>query len=166
MIIKNFIYNLITWNTFLIFHSAEELHPAKQCLSVAGLIVFRLSNCWVVHCWLFFLHQLDLGTALSWVLKLIYLTAMKWNQIQSSSKENIICVAEFCTTRHVPGSEGVWLWSYFPYILLVFGQIRNFLFYHNLRQLRDFLFSLNIHFDWTISAWLVFTWIYHCLRCI
>ena len=104
----------------------------------------------------YFFHQLDLGTALSWVLKLIYLTAMKWNQIQSSSKENIIFVAVFCTTRHVPGSEEVWLGSYFPYILLVFGQIRNFLFHHNLRQLRDFLFSLNIHFDWTNSAWFVF----------
>ena len=68
-------------------------------------------------------------------------------QIQSSSKENIIFVAVFGTTRHVPGSEEVWLGSYFPYILLVFGQIRNFLFHHNLRQLRDFLFSLNIHFD-------------------
>ena len=81
-----------------------------------------------------------------------YLTAMKWNQIQSSSKENIIFVAVFCTTRHVKGSEEVWLVSY----LLVFGQIRNFLFHHNLKQLRDSLFSLHIHFDWTNSAWFVF----------
>ena len=58
--------------------------------------------------------------------------------------------------NRVPGSEEVWLGSYFPYILLVFGQIQNFLFHHNLRQLRDFLFSLNIHFDWTNSAWFVF----------
>ena len=100
----------------------------------------------------YFFHQLDPGTALSWVLKIIYLTAIKWNQIQSSSKENIIFVAVFCITRHVPGSEEVCLGSYFPYILLVFGQIRNFLFHRNLRQLRDFLFFLNIHFDLTNSA--------------